>query len=272
MEYDGAFSNMNSNRNLREFLEQSGRPDRVLPLTHTTDVSRCVEIFDTATLKANPTGDGENIAYLSYGKATFIPNEDLVLDVTERDSPVIFIFRPTGNYQVRRVIPFDSSVYIRGDHKEFLKRNLNREKLELGESVDAAARFVNLFYGGNTGYLDDAADFRNEPTKNGSFPPPEARELANLLKTRVAKGADRRYFTVELQIENDVDIYQSVLEHVILPKFFRDPAYFHYVEIIRVKWGIEPTYYDGRCYNPIRQQTRAEAESDRYIESAYVNA
>lgn len=260
-----------ANRNLSDFVAQSSRSDVILPLTHTTDVACCAGIFETALLKAQKRGSLGALAYLSYGKSTHIPNADLKLDVSERDSPIIFILRPNANYQIRRILPFDSSVYDYGDHIAYLSRNMSLSNIEIGSSLDAAARFVRLFYGDNANYINDTPDFDERPVKNGMHPPLEARDLARLLTQKAATGPDRRYYTVEVQVEEDLELYEKVIEHVVLPSFFQDPYYGHFLDIIRDKWRVEPSFYRGRRFDPARQAVLAANKADDYIQEAYLN-
>ncbi|MBM7324817.1 hypothetical protein JS562_17140 [Agrobacterium sp. S2] len=256
---------------LREYIESSSKRSNLLPLTHTTDVMAAQGIFQNLKIEARRAKkqESEGVVSLSYGKSTHIPNSER-LDNESLDCPVVFVLRSSVAANTMKVFPFDSALYTMGRLDIFAGRGITLESLEIGNSLDAAGRYVHVFYSTNDDYLNDKINLSDKSVS--ALPRPiEASTLADLIKKRGETERDRRYFTVEIQVPSDVPLNQDTVEHVVLPSFFKEPGYANYVSVIENMWGVRPSFYKACRFDPIVQAALASARANEFIEEQYTD-
>ncbi len=241
----------------------------LLPLTHTTDVMAAQGIFQNLKIEARNglQPEREGVVSLSYGKSTHIPNFGHVNSETI-DCPVVFVLRSNLAANSIKVFPFDSALYKMGRLEILSRRGVTLDSLEIGNSLDAAGRYVQVFYSSNAAYLDDKIGLSD----SGISPLPcpiEASMLADLIAKRGDAERDRRYFTVEVQIPTDIALNQNTVEHVVLPSFFKEPRFANYVSVIENIWDVRPSFYKACRFDPVVQAALASARANEFIEERY---
>lgn len=209
---------------LTSFILRNEQAHPVLPLMHTTDAYRFRDIIRNGKLEPSQCNvfKGECLTYLFYGRPAYKLNTDGKATSQSMRFPVCFLVKNSYVKIAKRVFPFDSGAFAR----EMFKLNVH-ERMELSNFLidpdpsrpgtiptpEIPARLVKTFYESNRGYYDqlpregvqiDAMNF-------------EAEVFYEWIKTKQKTGADSRRASIEIQIEEKIELSSHSVEAIALP-------------------------------------------------------
>lgn len=234
---------------LYDFLQKNSiNSSEALPLVHTTRAQYLSKLLDTNTLKASECDvfRGENLNYFFVGRPAY--KFELTASAEYWELPICFIMNYDVIDQAKRVFPFDSGGFKNKAMPSFItSHDLN--EFEISKDSEAAKKIIGTFFGNTKNY------FKLKGRENIDF---SSYHDISMLDTEIqsihklsmsgAKGKDDRNFSIEAQIEGDVELSPSQLMAVIVP----DPYLEDYEFLSRVtdNWTCDLLSYDVYPLNP----------------------
>jgi len=212
---------------LTQFISQVGDFDKTelktLPLIHTTEGYHFREIIDNGIdLKPKKCRVfEEKLLYLFYGKASYVKSQPFFSTLGPY-FPVTFLINPESSINIKRIFPFDSGAF---SHKVF--GNYIPDKLELASfkiedknlDLKAASNIVKAFYKNNENYFQNISrDDLNIRSLNF-----EVEAFVNMINSKENTPFDERSSTIEIQIEQDLNLIENTLAIILPSVFMEDP-------------------------------------------------
>jgi hypothetical protein len=221
---------------LRHAVRSHKKIKEELPLIHTSRCELLSPIVSANALEPRLCRVfAEPLTYFSYGRPAYrsklgsSPGDSLAL------CPVCFVFKPhVLPREVARVFPCDSGA-LHDDRFGPMLTSADMGSLELDPTLDAARRYVDLFFPTNSQYyLGRVRKFV------GARLDEAARRFLGLLISSGPVQFDDRCSAVEIQVRERIDLPHKLL-YVILPREYLDrPAIRNAVFNV---WNCEPILY-----------------------------
>jgi hypothetical protein len=205
---------------LLEFLEGEAPARRGMSLMHCTPVLHGVQALAQGALRMRPCSNYEDrpMVYLFYGRPAFKPMAAMPPGMIHEHLPMCLVLDGSLLGRAVRVVPFDSGGFAR---YQPLVSPLTRDRFELQPRNDVARRIVAAFFETNANY------FHQMPTRQEldiSLLHPEARAIARLAHDRALADDDDRRTTIEIQLEEDIQIIPALKAIVGPPLLFDEPV------------------------------------------------
>jgi len=235
-----------------------------LPLIHTSQYRHFHSLAASHQLVPSQCGHfKEPLLYLFYGRPGYRPQTGI--DPTSDFSlcPITFIFKPHRfPATVKRAFPFDTGAACNGLYSPHCEV-AQVDDFNLTQSIEAVQKLVKRFFGSNGSYF---AGNLQALTVAG---PNTVDRYVDLVRDP-AKAADDRRYSIEVQIEEPIDLKSSLVA-VVLPASFLSDA--QVLTLVRQDWGALPLVYEtylGGCprayYQSVLDKVRAFYREHRWIE------
>ncbi|NII29822.1 hypothetical protein HB364_32390 [Pseudoflavitalea sp. X16] len=195
----------------KEFLqllkEEKIRKDKdLLPITHIPDSFKIGAIKKDRhfkTFKGNKNYPDEELAFFTYGRNVYIPEEKKNLE-NDAYPPMVFVMDPPSDIIPKRMLPFDSGGFERYD----LPKGMPLSRFEIDRPCqEDMIKLVFLLYRNNQNYLKYEHDFE-QLAKRLQFLFPELEVLhqfySKVKNTSTEVGQQGR--SVEIQYDQEVPL------------------------------------------------------------------
>jgi len=233
-----------------------------LPLVHTTRSYNISDIKNKNTITKSPCRhfDGQDLVYLFVGRPAY-RRKNTESEAAYWELPCCFIFDSIDQSSVERTFPFDSGAFKDNLYPSYINF-MNINEFEASSPV-APSRIISAFYGSSEKYFsgqNKGPEAINDEFQLGPLDA-EIKALARLASDGTPKDFDDRRFTIEVQLNQNIDLNVTPPSAVVIPSIYlRD-------EDIRNKitktWGADAiTYeiyglsqdkYDGIIYSKVAE-------------------
>ncbi|MDI1254563.1 MAG: hypothetical protein PSV16_00555 [Flavobacterium sp.] len=218
-----------------------------LPLLHTCDAYFLRPILETRKLLPKSCGIfNEELLYAYYGLPSYRSNYSKST-LNPAYYPCCFILNPTELGELYKMFPLDSGAFesIPEIKEMFFHRNSKIIDFEIEAKMENAKKIIKTFYGTNEQYISQ------QPNKNVLFSALdfEANGYHNLINYRGGSIADDRASSIEIIFNKEINLDNSSVFQVIIPKCFKDDI--RIMNLLKDNLGIEePLSYDTHRGNP----------------------
>lgn len=221
---------------LADFLGEYAPTSRNLGLLHCTPVLHGVQAIADQELAARPCTvyGGTPMVYLFYGRPAFKPLSGFDASGIREHLPMCLVLDPALLGQAVRILPFDSGGF--GRYAPFTAP-FERDAFELAPANDVPRRIVAAFYETSLSYYHQLPALDEQDI---SLRHPEARAIARLAHDVGMADDDDRRGTIEIQLEENVDVVQALKAMVIPPFMLDEPDVAHLIAAS----GAMPITYD----------------------------
>ncbi len=201
-----------------------GRGQKFLSVVHTTDLFRLSEIQDDNRLE--PAEDkyfkGERLLYFFYGRPSYRVNSQVQNTRVSAFAPICFVFKKNFRCPTKRIYPFDTGAFFAGRMKTKIHPNFELDDFLLDAETVSAQSVVSKFYNSNEDYLDcrpsDNLKIDDLVTKRLH----RVESYYQLIRDVGNDGSDERIHSIELQVENNIELRGNLLAVVVPARFFTD--------------------------------------------------
>jgi hypothetical protein len=236
---------------LFEFLQKNQiERSESLPLVHTTRAHHLRSILKTGKIVTSPCDVfvGENLNYFFVGR----PAYKFPLDNTAEfwELPVCFVLDYRCALNRQRVFPFDSGGFANRRLPQYLTSH-DIASFEVSSDPDADKKIIGTFFGTAHNYykFNPRRDLDVLRKHDVSMLDSEIFSLHKLSISR-DKDFDDRYFSIEVQSTEDVDLSGNNLLAAIVPSPYLDDPDF--LDLATEVWQCELLAYD---IYPLRPET-----------------
>jgi hypothetical protein len=190
---------------------------KLLPYFHSCDAFVFKKILEDKKLLVSECKvfNNEKLLYLFYGKPAYKSSNT---DSTKLNSnlPICFILNSEYICNIKRIIPFDSGAFECGLYKEYLHPHMKLEYFLMHPEQKSISKTINYFYESNGNY------FMFKPKEQIQYDPLdfEIESYHNLIKGVSRSSADDRKASIEIQLDQNIEINSDALKAVILPSNF----------------------------------------------------
>ena len=210
---------------LREFLRSADGAGLQLPaLIHTTSASNLYSVLEERRLRATRCSVfQEDLCYLFVGRPAY--KWSTKGEASYWQLPFVLVVDGLGEAPVKRIHPFDTGAFALRHLPEYIIL-FEMGAYDIGKDPGLAGNLMNVFFGSVENYVD--ARVRSEEEIRTAYGlgarHQEIEALARLYADRSNQGPDDRARTIELQVEEDVQISPDNLLGVVVPKQYTDDA------------------------------------------------
>jgi hypothetical protein len=228
----------------RDFVDRVTKPERLLPLMHTTDAFALREIAAKGQLSARQCPVyNEDLLYFFYGRATYRPGALGATTSISAFNLCGFIVDGEKMPPPKRVLPFDSGAFSSELYKKYLHPGMTLASFEMTAAIESAAKLVSAFFGTNNNYISGT------PTVGisaGAFDF-EVQSYSDMISSKSTSTEDDRRSTVELQYSNELDFCPDNLLALIVPETLAsEPTFVEFAD----RMGAETLQYESFRSDP----------------------
>jgi len=197
----------------RDLIRTQREASPELPLVHSTDAYRFVDIMDSDSLTPQSCRIfGQPLLYCFYGRPAYRANLDEAPSGLGHYLPVCVLFKAPKGCTPRRVFPFDSGAFKSGYYEEAIHRAMSVDDFGLDADPHTPGRVISLFFGSVGAYLNTQPSNALEV----DFTQFEARAYHALITKQTKSNADDRVCAIEVQLDESVSL-QSAAQAIIGP-------------------------------------------------------
>ena len=190
-----------------------------LPIFHTTFNKYSQTIFENKKLEVVECAVlKEKALYFFYGKPNYKSSKGNVNTTTKEWNPICIILKmETISRKVSHIFPFDSGAFNANLYSTVFEGNLTLKEYDLNANTDLIKKFLSIFYISLEDYLDGNVSKKLEE-KN-------SQQITNCYKLYTMEGDalkfDDRSRTIEIVVNNSVEINEKNIELIIAPSSLR---------------------------------------------------
>jgi len=195
------------------------------------------------------------LSYFFYGRPAYRVNPEIDNNAMLHYAPVCLILEAPQVAPISGLYPFDTGAFSGGRLTAAFHRAMTKEDFAITPNLDTARRLVEMFFG------TDDAYYVGNPRMDVDLPvlELEARAYYDLLKAALAAPFDERSSTIEIHVDAEIPLGNSLLgaifpapladdPDVIAALNARDAAPLPYDIVRRMK----STEYAGEIYRLVR--------------------
>jgi hypothetical protein len=231
-------------RKIKEILfgNRGSRAD-ALPLVHTAPAYFIQKILQSKEIRPRPCDVflGEQLAYFFVGRPAY---KSVGHDITHWEMPSCVI----ADFQTvhpKRMYPFDSGAFERGLVPKYATM-IDREDYALEPQPDVVERYIGTFFGSARAYyMGEAIDKKSFLQRHGILPTEASlHALISLLNgERIGKELDERRSSIEVQIDQAIQLESGAIKAVILPEIYlQDKKFIREIEALGAQVITYPRY------------------------------
>jgi len=207
-------------------LDENQSDLQLLPSMHSTSCHKAESIFKSGKLSVTYCHVfKEKFLYLFYGKPVYKVSEK------NREPRTDFLFSPscfiidTKKISSKHNFPFDTGAFHQRKYGGLFPNDVELSSYELPLDIEQIPKFINLFYGSNTKYLEGICCIADNHLTNSV-----SEFLGGLLKSAGITPFDDRAKTVEIISDEDVSISEAVLAFIVPKPFLRNEYFITFVK------------------------------------------
>jgi hypothetical protein len=209
-----------------------------MPLFHNAKAVALWDILSKGALQPHYCEEfKEPLVYLFYGRAAYKVGADTGSRSDDFWSPVSIVMEPGCVPSIKRIYPFDTGGFATR-YREHIPDYLSRDRFLLDGSPQIAQKLVDLFFGSNRNYLRGKKEFRGADVE---FRHLEVRAYLSVLNSAGSMPFDDRAYTIEYQIDSEIDLSKCVIAVSAPSEAFDDPQIY---SLVVDQWKALPLPYD----------------------------
>lgn len=218
--------------------KQVKRPTvKAMPFFHNVDSVTGVRILKSGTLTTKLCDVfKEPLIYLFYGRPAY--KIDFNNGNMRGDSlccPISIILKPNSHIKIKRIYPFDSGGFQKR-YQSIIPKTIERDEFRLDHSTELVRKHIELFFKTNGNYFHGNSTF-NQPI---TFTNTCIQTYVNIINTNGQTPFDDRVYTVEYQVDENIDLSKNILALAAPSKAFEDSEI---NEWVIKKWNAIPIAY-----------------------------
>jgi hypothetical protein len=224
----------------------------ILPLLHTTSADRFLgQIVSASELRTAKCGVyNEDLLYTFYGRPAYKPNAGTLNTSLASFRPICFLLRPTALGNIKRVVPLDTGALDRGVFSRYVTRMMTKDRFELPNTIEGAAKFVKAFFDDNKRY------YFGQIHPSPAFEPTDllAEAYCAIVADKGTSEVDDRRSTIEVQFSDSISLNPANVMAIVLPSAFLDtPPILNFVKNVCGAEAIEYDIYSDRPAADVRE-------------------
>jgi hypothetical protein len=253
---------MPANDDFSQFVDFHAPAAQQLPAIHITPVSHFAGILSTRKLEVTPCKFvGKRICYYFYGKPSYeviprshVKSQPPVKSKRLADAAVCICLKLGAiSAHLEAIHAFDTGGYFKNRYDKYLARGLTIADFKLGNDLSKPAKYVTAFFDDNKGYYEGNI-------KNGINVRPldvVSQTIIDMVDARLSPDFDERVASVELQVNQAIDLVAGIVDAIVAPSTLRyDPRFTDACS----DWGVPPIYYRFKRATP---QSRTDVIYER---------
>jgi hypothetical protein len=202
-----------------EFVKDKPLCEPRMPLIHTCDGFAFRGIVGTQKLSPSPCKVfyDDVLIYFFYGRPAYRTSADDVQTTMNAFMPVSIVLKNDVIHTPKRIAPFDTGAIDEGRYKNHFHPKMKKEDFLVIPSMDMPQRIVNYFFGSNFNY------YLGKPLAI-DIPPLELEVFSyySLITETADAPFDDRCSTIEVQVEQPVELTRDNVLLIVLPGIFLD--------------------------------------------------